>query len=426
MSRNLHNEFKYRKIKKPNKLIAFIVIIAIKIISKKRNVKFSYSDDYLKLNKKQIIVLSQHCSKDDYIYVFAGLKRSDVHIICGYQNVFQKGVYFLLKKLGVIAKYLYQPDASSSKQMLGALKLGDSLAIFPEGIQSTSGSTHPINPATINFLVKMKLPVVLTTIKGSYFTRTRYSTDVKKGKIEVNYDVLFNVEDYEKYSKEELYQKLLNAFKYNEYDYNKQEKVEFIGKKPNIYGLDNIIYKCPHCNSEFKFQVKDSNMKCLNCKFEFTMNNRYEISPINKELPFENVDIWYKWQRNLISKEVKSDSFILETKVKLYTINTKKLGKNYSLIEIGEGLLTLTNKGLQYKGVKNGEEVDVFFEANQVYSLSISLAYELDMYYKNEYYCFKPLNDDKQVVKWMLASEEIHNMYDEKWRKASEEVYFYE
>ena len=154
MKKDFHKEFKNRKIEKPNGLIAHAVQFAFKIISKKRNVEFVYTDEYQKLKNSQVIYLCHHKSSLDYIYLFAGLKNLNVNVLCGYQNVFNKRSYGLLKRLGVIAKMLYQPDVQATMQMLQAVKRGGSLVIFPEGIQSTSGSTHPINPATKNFIKK--------------------------------------------------------------------------------------------------------------------------------------------------------------------------------------------------------------------------------------------------------------------------------
>ncbi len=426
MAKDVHKDFKYRKIKKPNKFIVFVAKFIMGLICKKRNVEFIYDDGYNSTLNKPVVLLACHASKDDYIYVFKGAKRSDLHIICGYQNIFKKGIYFLLKNLGVIAKYLYQPDITATRQIFEAVKLGDSVAIFPEGIQSTSGSTHPINPATIGLLRKLKLPVVLATSKGSYLTRTRYSTDVKKGKIIMNYSLLFTPEELASSTEEQLNKKLLSRFKYNDYEFNRQNKIAYVGKKPNVYGLDNIIFKCPHCFSEYKFVVNGSNMVCKECGFEVTMNEYYEMSAVNKELKFIDVDAWYKWQRNVIRKEVKSDDFKMSTTVDLGVLNTQKLDFNGSIKRIGSGTITLTNKGLTYKGVKDGEEVETFFDAKNVYSLTISLAYELDLYYKNDYYNFKLTKDEKQITKWMVASEEIHNLYDDVWFNASKEVYDYE
>ncbi len=423
MGKDLHTEFKNRKIKKPNKFLAKIVCFAFRNISKKRNVSFVYENDYLQIKDKQIVYLCQHRSRDDYFYVFSGINRTDVHVLCGYQNIFEKFVYTLLKKLGVIAKFLYQPDMQATKQILQAVKLGGSIVIFPEGIQATSGSTHPINPATIKLLKKLKLPVALVSLKGSYFTRTRYSTDVKKGKITVKLSKLFDSKDFDCQTEEQLNRTLLSKFKYNEFEEFDGEKVEFIGKLPNISGLDNIIYTCPHCKGENCFSIEGEVMSCLSCGFKVRMDNYYDIFAVNKSLPFCNVDEWYKWQRMVVREQVKDDNFIISSMVKINTINTKKITENHSLLYMGEGLLTLTNKGLIYKGTKNGEEVELFFEPKSVFSLTISLDYDLDLYYKNEYYNFKLLENEKLMTKWMLASEEIHNLYDDVWKSASDEVY---
>ncbi len=68
----------------------------------------------------------------------------------------------------------------------------------------------------------------------------------------------------------------------------------------------------------------------------------------------------------------------------------------------------------------------MFFDPKQVYSLTMSLNYDLDLYYKNEYFNFKLLQDEKQVAKWMISAEEIHNLYDSTWKEVSDEVYKYE
>ena len=426
MKKDYHKEFRTRKIKKPNVLLAKIVRFVFRRICKSRNVEFVYTDAYQKMQDCQAIYLCQHRSSLDYIYLFAGIKNVNAHVLCGYQNIFNKWLYKPLKHLGVIAKMLYQPDVQASKQMFQAIKRGGSIVVFPEGIQSTSGSTHPINPATESFIKKAALPVVLVRCKGSYFSRTRYSTDVKKGKITVTFDKIFDAEDCKNFSKEELHSQLLEKFAYNEYEEFKGEKVAFRGKKPNIYGLDNILYKCPHCHSEYSFSTENDTMRCNHCQFTIKMDEYYDITAVNGVLPFQNVDEWYKWQRKIAQSEIISDDFKMSTRVQIGNVNVEKLDGGYSILPHGEGILTLTNKGLTYEGNYDGEEVQLFFEAKHVFSLTMSLLYDLDLYYKGSYYNFKLLENEKQVAKWMISAEEIHNLYDPTWKKVSDEVYKYD
>ncbi len=421
--RDLHTEFVYRKIEKPNQMLYRTLRFAFRIICKMRKVEFQYDEEFQKIKHEQMIILCQHRSHSDYIYVYAGLKRSDLHIMCGYQNVFQPIIYTLFKKLGVIAKMLYQPDTHATMQLLRAVKQGGSIVLFPEGIQSTSGSTHPINPATMKLLSKLKLPVALVTLEGAYFTRTRYSADVKKGKIIARYTKLFDSSDFANYTDKELYDRLLARFQYNEFAEHRKNKIAFRGKKPNIYGLDNIIYRCPDCGSEYKFVVEGSCMRCTECGFTISMDEYYDITAVKGVLPFSNIDQWYKWQRKVLAQDVLDDAFVMTSKVSIGKINTEKLTSNYSLVYYGEGTLTLTNKGLTYCGTQNGESVELFFNAKQVYSLTMSLQYDMDLYYNGTYHNFKLLENEKQVAKWMLAAEEIHNLHDPIWCKVSNEVY---
>ena len=89
MSKDLHIDFKNRKIKKTNKFVGIIVYVVFRAICKSRNVRFEYDDEFKGLKDKQVIVLCQHKSSNDYIYVLGGLNRLDIHILVGYQNVFQ-------------------------------------------------------------------------------------------------------------------------------------------------------------------------------------------------------------------------------------------------------------------------------------------------------------------------------------------------
>ena len=68
---------------------------------------------------------------------------------------------------------------------------------------------------------------------------------------------------------------------------------------------------------------------------------------------------------------------------------------------------------------------DFEFDAKSVYSLTFSTKGFLEFYYKNDYFIILPDDKDRCLIKWTLASEEIHNLYDERWRRACQDVYDY-
>lgn len=277
MAKNYKEYLIKRKIKRPSKLIAFVAMPILGKLCKKANATFSYDYDVKQLNKQQVIVVCGHATRLEFVYSLYGLKRKDVNVVCGFQNIYSKGLYRLLCKAGVIAKYLYQPDFGCVKNILSVLRRGGSIVLYPEGIQSTSGSTQPINPATCRLLKKAKVTVLLCKSQGTYLRSSRYSKDVKQGAVQVHYSVLFTPQQLEQSTEKDIYDKLLKEFAYNEYEANRVNRVAFRGKLPNIDGLDNIIYKCPHCQQEFTLSVSGSNMVCSNCQFECTMNDYYDL-----------------------------------------------------------------------------------------------------------------------------------------------------
>ncbi|MBQ4509841.1 MAG: hypothetical protein II984_03880, partial [Clostridia bacterium] len=238
MKKDLKARLINRKIKKPNKLLMTVVMWLLGILNRKYKVNFSYDYDSKMLEGAPTILLSSHASRLEFIYTLYGFRRKDINMVCGYQNILQRGIYGFFIKLGVISKYLYQPDLICVKKMLQVLKRNGALGIFPEGIQSTSGSVHPINPATAHFIKRSRANIVVATSNGAYLATNRYSSDRKKGYIGIKYSLLFTPEMLDTLDEEQIYRMMLEKIKYNDFEFNKVARNKYIGKKPNAYGID--------------------------------------------------------------------------------------------------------------------------------------------------------------------------------------------
>jgi 1-acyl-sn-glycerol-3-phosphate acyltransferase len=297
MKKNLRQRLIDRKIKKPNPFLMSIVMFLLGVLNRAYKVKFSYDFNLKSIKKQPTILLSAHSSRLEFIYAMYGFKRKDINMVCGYQNIIKKGLYRIFLSLGVISKYLYQPDLVSVKNMCKVLKRNGCLGLFPEGIQSTSGSTHPINPATAQFIKRSKASIVVATSRGAYLATNRYSSDRKRGYIGIEYSLLFTPEMLESLSENEIYTMLLEKIRYNDFEFNKMARNKYIGKKPNAYGIDKILYKCPSCNVEHMLHVENDDIICKECGLKIRVNEYYDlISNDNKKAP-GSIDEWYKYQR---------------------------------------------------------------------------------------------------------------------------------
>jgi hypothetical protein len=123
---------------------------------------------------------------------------------------------------------------------------------------------------------------------------------------------------------------------------------------------------------------------------------------------------------------VQDDSFEMKLNGSLCTLKLDKLRKSpkdRKILSVGEA--RLTKKGLTFNGTLDGQAVNFEFDAKNVYSLTCSTKGFLEFYNNNDYYMIIPDDKDRCLIKWTLASEEIHNLYDEKWRIACADVYDY-
>lgn len=426
MKKDLKTKLISRKIKKPNPFYMFITMRVLGLLNKVYKVKFNYDYDRKQLKNGPTILLASHASRLEFIYMIYGFKHNDINIVCGYQNIFKKGLYNLFIKLGVISKYLYQPDIVCMKNILKVLKQNGTIGIFPEGIQSTSGSTHPINPATVQFIKRSKANVVVATSKGAYLATNRYSKDRKKGYIGIDFSLTLTPDMLDKLSEEEIYKLLLEKIKYNDFEYNKVARNKYIGKKPNASGIDKILYKCPDCKNEHTLHTKYDTIICKHCGLKVRVNEYYDLVGVKYNHIPKDIDEWYKWQRRCVVKEIIDDNFELSLNGSICTLKLDKLRKESKKTKIlSIGKVTLNNKGLSFRGSLNEQNVDFDFTAKSLYSLTLSTKGYLEFYSNNEYYMIVPDNPNQCLIKWTLASEEIHNLYDEKWKSACADVYDY-
>ena len=101
-----------------------------------------------------------------------------------------------------------------------------------------------------------------------------------------------------------------------------------------------------------------------------------------------------------------------------------KAPNNRTLLSVGRA--TLTRDGFTFKGELDGEPVNFDFDAGGLFSMTCSTKGYLEFYHNNDYFMLIPENNAGSLIKWTLASEEIHNLYDDRWRAACADVYEYD
>jgi hypothetical protein len=170
--------------------------------------------------------------------------------------------------------------------------------------------------------------------------------------------------------------------------------------------------------------VENDTVVCGRCGFRVRINEYYDLVDIKGQGCPADIDQWYKWQRRCVASRVTADDFEMSLSCSLCTLKFDKLRtppKNRRTLSVGTA--RLTNRGLLFSGMLDGQTAEFEFDAKSLYSLTFSTEGFLEFYYNSEYFMLVPDETNHPLIKWTLAAEEIHNLCDEKWRSACADVY---
>lgn len=406
----------------PTKSGARAFRLLLRLVSIGKKPRFRYLFDVKELTGRPVMILADHASTDSYIYALLGWPYHQPNVVMGYHNIMRKGLFRLLLSVGVIPKRLYTPDVSAVRSMLRLKKQGASFMLFPEGIQSMAGTTMPTDPAAMGLVKKLGLPTVLCRGYGAYLNRPRFDSSYRNGPMEFTYELLFTEDELKEKSEEELYEKYLSRFRYNDFAWNREHGNAYRGKHENAYGLDKILFICPACGKRFSLRVEGRDIVC-SCGNRVRVGETYALTPAEGSfLPFRGIDEWFSFQRAAVRGDIESESFSLSYPAEYRTLDQERLGDDRT-VHLGEGRVTITRELFRYEGTVNGESTTLGFPISAIPSAPFVSGTANEFFIGKDYYRFVPKDDPRLSVYVLLAVEELHNLGDPARRRVSEDVY---
>jgi len=404
--------------KKPNILLYFITRLLAKAFCLNKNIKYIYNFDISEMKNKQVCILADHSSRNNFYPILASYKYNRLNAVVGRQNFFDKSLFNLFLKMGAIPKMLYEVDYKAARDILRLKNNGASFLLFPEGIQSTIGFSHPMNPATMKLIKKMDMDIILVKSYGAYLKNPRFLDYFKKGPMFIEYNLLFKKDDLNKLSIDEMYDLFIKKFKYNDFLWNKEKQYSYGDKKGNAYGFNRILYECPICKKQ-EINIIKNLIVCSLCGLEVEIDNKYNIKS-NKYLDFSTLDKWYIKQRKTVKELIKND-FRKEYNIIYKKLDKEKLHKASNRCKIiSSGKLILTKENMKYVDESNNE---IVFDYKDLVSTPILPNEGIELFYHGEFIEFELISKKNLGTEIMLIVEEMHLKIDPIWNKYSNDVY---
>lgn len=414
----LREKLRARKIGRPP-LVPYLALGYIwkLLFEKKLNVRYDYKIDLKDYRKGPYIVVSNHASRLDYIYTGCAFLPYRLNYVAGYNEFFRSHLAFIFRMLQIIPKKNFTPDLYTIKEMHRIIDGGGRVIIFPEGMSSIGGGNQPCAIGSGKMLKHFGVPVLVTKISGGYLTNTKYCLDERHGKVEVVIDKLFEPEELEKMTEEEIEDRLHKAIRNDDYAWNKAARVKFDGKGRMAHNMHHLLYWCPKCGAEFAMSGSGDVIKCRACGNGATVNDYYDLIPLDDTCVIpETPKVWFDLERKKEYGELLKDGYELRENVKLGVLPGFEFLKDKKTSEIvGAGQLRLDRQGLHYDGTRDGGHFEIHMPPALLptYGMCTDVTF-FSTYYRDEYFEFIP--ERESTAKWLLATEENHRLSGGKWR----------
>ncbi len=406
-----------RKLKSPPKFIYNVLGRVWAILYNKRLNVHVTDNIGIKDIKDNFIVVSNHASRLDYIYVGIPFLPHTLNFVSGYNEFFRSHLAGILRFLQVIPKKNFTADIYTVKEVSRVLRNGGNVMIFPEGMSSISGSNQPVALGSGKFIKHFNLPVYYCKISGGYLTNTKYNLEERPGRVDVTIDKLFSPEDLKAMTPDEIDDKLNEALYHDDYEWNKTARVKFKSKEGIANNMEDLLFRCPRCGKEFSMKGKGDRIYCEECGNGATVNEYYDLIPFDEKCVIPKTPkVWFDEERAIVKKEVENENFVLEEEIELAELPKHSMIKNQDTgIVTGRGILKLTRKGLSFDGTRDGKPFSFFVDSKNL--PTYGMCTDVNFFYTfvdGEYFEFRPKY--RHTAKWLLATEEIHRLNGGKWQ----------
>lgn len=374
----MHGEVHYKCLKP----IVKIVFNQLFNLNMKKNV--------LPNNGSPYILIGHHVSAFDPIIINA-YNPTLIHFLYAKTNDNLPIRSYFLKHLDMIPFSKNSADIKSIREIKKRIQLNQVIGIYPEGEASWTGETGPINPSIIKLIKMMKVDVYGVRYLGAYMSKPRWCKSLRKGQVDIETYKLFDVEEIKELSVESLYEKMMEQLTYNEFEWQEQAMIPFMGKDLAEY-IERVLYLCPFCHSFNTLHSEGNHFSCTRCQSEFTYNEYGQIHCLQQPFLLDTIPKWYQYEFDFMKKEIENKTCGEVLKHENEQIEKITVFQNHKKTDIK---IFLKGNELEFRDLEGLRVVPI----KTIRNLSITLSYVVEFNIKNDFVRIEFERDSSIAVK---------------------------
>ncbi len=319
----------------------------------------------------------------------------------------------LLRNIGCICKRKFTTDLMLVRKIRKVLNRGDVPVVYPEARYSLCGTTALL-PESLGQMIKhFHVPVLTLICHGHHINSPFWDTSHARGipYDEAEYTLLFNEDETRSLSVDEINDRLVAAFQYDDFAWQKNNRIR-IADPNRADGLDKVLYQCPHCQKEYGMTSKGALLTCSHCGKSWEMTELGELKATEGETEFTHIPDWYEWERANVKKEVEEGRY----STGVMPVTVKSLPNAKKFIDVGTGTMVHDMNGFRVKHdhPEKSDTTEIVLSVPETYSVHIEYRYLfkngdcVDLNTRDDTWYVYPQDCDFAVTKIALATEELY------------------
>ena len=344
------------------------------------------------------VVVANHVNYWDPFWISAFL-RHPIQFVTS-DNVFREAFLGIAMQLvGSIPKTKLMNDSRTVRQIFGVRREGGVIGIFPEGARSDDGRSLPVLPAVARLVRKLDVPVVIAKIAGGYLSRPRWARTVRRGRVQIDYSLLFSRDDLARLSDAEVHSVMCERLAFDEMARQRATRIPFRGRRPAEF-LERLLFICPQCRSMSRMQSHGDALRCTACSYQVRVNRFGFFEPRRGPLFFEDPAQWNSWQLSVFEELLEGCEGVRKPVFEERPAVLLKGYRDRPLRKIGTGSAALMRNRVVFRA---DEGKSRSFPLSEIRGMNVQNREKLEFYCDNALFRLDFLEPRASSYKWMKA-----------------------
>ena len=272
--------------------------------------------------KGPAIIMCNHCMDIDVGLL--GMSYAQCMRVVASEHVFRKGIITFLIWLffDPIVRMKGKTEIRTVREMLGAVKKGGRVCIFPEGNRSYNGLTGEITKASATLAKMAKCQLITYRIEGGYLRFPRWARKARRGPTFGCEVGRYPAEQLQQMSVDEIYELIKRDMFEDAYARQRENPAHYTGENL-AESIETALYLCPKCGGVSTIRSEGDRFSCpCGLSMRYTDMGMLE-SETDEPARFATVTDWDLWQQGLTAELAAraEDSITQDEGISLYRIS---------------------------------------------------------------------------------------------------------